>query len=43
MPKVGRKHFPYTDKGRAAAEKEAKKQGLGTRTPPPRPRKNRKR
>jgi len=25
MPKVGKKHYPYTPKGRAAARKAAKK------------------
>ena len=25
MPKVGKKHYPYTKKGRAAAKKAAKK------------------
>ena len=25
MPKVGKKHYPYTPKGRAAAKKAAKK------------------
>jgi len=25
MPKVGKKHFPYTQKGKAAAKKAAKK------------------
>tara|TARA_R100001143_G_scaffold46471_1_gene41526 strand:+ start:74 stop:184 length:111 start_codon:yes stop_codon:yes gene_type:complete len=27
MPKVGKKHYPYTAKGRAAAKKAAKKTG----------------
>ena len=27
MPKVGKKHFPYTAKGKAAAMKLAKKTG----------------
>lgn len=27
MPKVGRKHFPYTEAGKAAAMKEAKRTG----------------
>ncbi len=27
MPKVGKKHFPYTAKGKAAAKKFAKKTG----------------
>lgn len=27
MPKVGKKKFPYTAKGKAAAKKEAKKTG----------------
>ena len=27
MPKVGKKHFAYTPKGKAAAAKEAKKRG----------------
>lgn len=27
MPKVGKKHFPYTPAGEAAAKKEAKKTG----------------
>ena len=28
MPKVGKKEFPYTKKGVAAAKKAAKKQGV---------------
>ena len=28
MPKVGKKEFPYTAKGKAAAKKEAKKTGM---------------
>ena len=28
MPKVGKKHYPYTHAGRRAAKEEAKKQGL---------------
>ena len=27
MPKVGRKHYPYTTKGKAAAKKAAKRTG----------------
>tara|TARA_Y100000310_G_C20279137_1_gene621754 strand:+ start:353 stop:472 length:120 start_codon:yes stop_codon:yes gene_type:complete len=27
MPKVGKKHYPYTVKGKAAAKKYAKKTG----------------
>ena len=27
MPKVGKKHYPYTKKGKAAARKAAKKTG----------------
>ena len=27
MPKVGKKHFPYSAKGKAAAEKYAKSSG----------------
>jgi len=27
MPKVGKKHFPYTAAGKKAAKKEAKKTG----------------
>tara|TARA_Y100001938_G_scaffold149524_1_gene236647 strand:+ start:988 stop:1125 length:138 start_codon:yes stop_codon:yes gene_type:complete len=27
MPKVGKKHYPYTAKGRAAAKAAAKRQG----------------
>ena len=27
MPKVGKKHYPYTAKGKAAAKKVAKKTG----------------
>jgi hypothetical protein len=27
MPKVGKKHFPYTKKGKQAAKKAAKKTG----------------
>ena len=27
MPKVGKKHYPYTSKGRAAAKKAAKSTG----------------
>lgn len=27
MPKVGKKHFPYTKKGKMAAKKYAKKKG----------------
>ena len=27
MPKVGRKHYPYTAKGRAAARKASKRTG----------------
>jgi hypothetical protein len=27
MPKVGKKHFPYTPAGKKAAKKEAKKVG----------------
>mgnify|MGYP003653035939 CR=1 FL=1 len=27
MPRVGRKHYPYTAKGRAAASKRAKRVG----------------
>lgn len=27
MPKVGRKHYPYTPKGKAAAKKAAKRTG----------------
>ncbi len=27
MPKVGKKHYPYTPKGRAAAKKAAKSTG----------------
>ena len=27
MPKVGKKHYSYTSKGRAAASKEAKRTG----------------
>tara|TARA_R100000234_G_scaffold44223_1_gene26287 strand:- start:709 stop:822 length:114 start_codon:yes stop_codon:yes gene_type:complete len=30
MPKVGKKKFPYTAKGMAAAKKEAKKTGKKT-------------
>ena len=29
MPKVGKKHFPYTKKGKEAAEAERKKQRPG--------------
>lgn len=28
MPKVGKKKFPYTKKGKEAAEKESKKEGM---------------
>jgi hypothetical protein len=28
MPKVGKKHYPYTTKGRAAAKMAAKKKGV---------------
>jgi hypothetical protein len=28
MPKVGKKKFPYTRKGKAAARKAAKRQGV---------------
>ena len=28
MPKVGKKHYPYTHAGRRAAKEEAKKRGL---------------
>ena len=28
MPKVGKKHYSYTPKGKAAAKKAAKKKGL---------------
>lgn len=28
MPMVGKKKFPYTAKGKAAAKKEAKKSGM---------------
>ena len=28
MPQVGKKHFPYTKKGKAAAKKTAKKKGV---------------
>tara|TARA_S200002703_G_C3616200_1_gene189199 strand:+ start:336 stop:452 length:117 start_codon:yes stop_codon:yes gene_type:complete len=28
MPKVGKKHYSYTPKGRAAAKKAAKKMGV---------------
>ena len=27
MPKVGKKHYPYTKKGKAAAKSAAKKKG----------------
>ena len=27
MPKVGKKHYAYDDKGRAAAKKEARRSG----------------
>jgi hypothetical protein len=29
MPRVGKKHYPYTKKGKAAAKKAFKKQALG--------------
>ena len=32
MPKVGKKKFPYTKKGKAAAKKAAKKSGKKVRT-----------
>ena len=28
MPKVGKKHYPYTAKGKAAAKKAAKRKGV---------------
>lgn len=28
MPKVGKKHFPYTEEGYKEAEKEKRRQGL---------------
>ena len=28
MPKVGKKHYSYSPKGRAAAKRDAKKRGL---------------
>jgi hypothetical protein len=28
MPKVGKKHYPYTAKGKAAAKKAAKSKGM---------------
>ena len=28
MPKVGKKHYPYTAKGKAAAKKVAKRKGM---------------
>ena len=28
MPQVGKKHYPYTAEGKAAAKKEAKRSGL---------------
>ena len=31
MPKVGKKHYPYTTKGYAAAKKQAKKTGQKVR------------
>ena len=32
MPRVGKKHFPYTKKGRAAAKQHAKKTGKKVRS-----------
>jgi len=28
MPKVGKKHYPYTPKGKAAAKKASKRTGM---------------
>jgi hypothetical protein len=28
MPKVGKKHYPYTKAGKKAADKDAKKRGM---------------
>ena len=32
MPKVGKKHYPYTAKGKAAAKRAAKKTGKKVKT-----------
>lgn len=34
MPKVGKKHYPYTKKGQAAAKKEAKRTGQSVKRMP---------
>ena len=31
MPKVGKKHYPYTKKGKAAAKRAAKRKGTKAR------------